>query len=366
MATINKASKLNDVSCEQISKIDDVLKSNIRYFDNNDFSCLQTTPTPTITPTNTVTPTVTPTNTKTPTPTPTITSTNSPGCRYARYDNNSGSSFDVNWFDCCGISRTQTIPTGGSTTLLYCLDIYSAYTVGAIFISVCSQTCPTPTPTPTVTTTLTPTNTKTPTNTPTNTKTPTNTPTNTKTPTNTPTNTKTPTNTPTVTPTIPVTPTSTPPSVTPTPTATPATCLEGHIPKDTNYEYKDCCYPYGQITGNSGPATEGLTVCYDTTGYRLNVTAVSPTVVCDTSILTACCEIDLGYNDRDPSIACTASLDTYYISVDCKVNGCILDYALGIYTDASCETLAPDGYYSDWTNSGTVSGGVFTFNGATC
>ena len=215
MQVINQASKLNDVSCENISEIDDVLKSNIRYFDNNDFSCEQTTPTPT--------------------PTPTIT------------------------------------------------------------------------------------------------------------------------------------PTSTPPSVTPTPTPTPATCIEGHIPKDTDYEYKDCCYPYLQISGNSGPATEGLTVCFNTTGYRSeSVTPVSPIEACDTDVLTICCEIELAYSDVDAESACYATKETYYISIPCIRNACILDYALGIYTDASCETLAPDGYYSDWTNGGTVSGGVFTFNGATC
>jgi hypothetical protein len=172
--------------------------------------------------------------------------------------------------------------------------------------------------------------------------------------------------TPTPTPTPTITPTSTPPSVTPTPTPTPATCVVGHIPKDTDYEYKDCCYPYLQISGNSGPATEGLDVCFDTTGYRLNVTAVSPTVVCNTNILTTCCEIELAYSDIDAESACYATKETYYISIACKVNACIFDYALGIYTDDSCETLAPDGYYSDWTNGGTVSGGVFTFNGATC
>ena len=215
----------------------------------------------------------------------------------------------------------------------------------------CPQT--TPTPTPTVTKTVTPTVTKTPTVTPT------------KTVTVTPTKTVTPSVTPTST--LRVTPTSTPPSVTPTPTTTPATCVEGHIPKDTNYEYKDCCYPYLQISGTSGPATEGLTVCFDTTGYRLNVTQVSPTVVCQYISLTACCEIELGYSDIDAESACLAyPKTTYYISTDCNVNSCILDYALGIYTDDSCETLAPDGYYSDWTTTGTVSGGVFTFNGATC
>ena len=208
MATINKASKVNDVSCENISKIDDVLKSNIRYFDNNDFSCEQTTPTPT--------------------PTPTIT------------------------------------------------------------------------------------------------------------------------------------PTSTPPSVTPTPT--PATCIQGTIPKDVNYEYKDCCYPYGQITGTSGGA--GLTVCFNTTGYRLNVTAVEPTEVCDTSLLTSCCEIELGYNAVEPTDACNATLETYYISDPCLVTTCRLDAAFAVYTDDSCTTLADDGYYSDGSNYGTQSGGVFTFNGS--
>lgn len=196
--------------------------------------------------------------------------------------------------------------------------------------------CPTPTPTPT---------------TPVGTPTPT--PTVTKTPTNTPTNTVTPS----------VTPTSTPPSVTPTQTPAPATCVEGTIPKDTNYEYKDCCYPYGQITGTAGG--DGLTVCFNTTGYRLNVTQVSPAVVCETSGLTSCCEIELGYSESSPANACMNQPDIYYISVPCKINGCTLDFALGIYTDISCTTLAPDGYYSDSTNYATVSsGGHFTFNGS--
>jgi len=259
--------------------------------------------------------------------------------------------------------------------------------------------CPTPTPTPTTqvgtptpTPTVTPTNTITPTKTVTPSVTPTNTitPTKTVTPSVTPTNTITPTKTvtPSVTPTstiretntptrtltptptstmVTVTQTSTPPSVTPTPTPTPATCLEGHVPKDTDYEYKDCCYPYLQISGNSGPATEGLFVCFNTTGYRsASVTPVSPIAACDIDVLTTCCEIDLAYSDIDAADACYNTKETYYISIPCKSNSCILDYALGIYTDASCETLAPDGYYSDWTNTGTVSSGSFTFNGATC
>ena len=205
---VNKASKLNDVSCENISKIDDVLKSNIRYFDNNDFSCQQTTPTPT--------------------PTPTIT------------------------------------------------------------------------------------------------------------------------------------PTSTPPSVTPTPTPTPANCVEGHIPKDTNYEYRDCCYPYLQISGNSGPATEGLTVCFNPNGTRVNVTTVSPTVVCDTGVLTTCCEVFLGYSDVDSSTACAAEATLFYISTPCKATSCDLNGAFAIYTDNYCTTLAPDGYYSDGTDFYVMSGGVIS------
>ena len=63
-------------------------------------------------------------------------------------------------------------------------------------------------------------------------------------------------------------------------------------------------------------------------------------------------------------MACMATQSTYYISVPCKTNGCILDFALGIYTDISCTTLAPDGYYSDWTNYGTVSSGIFSFSGS--
>jgi len=230
--------------------------------------------------------------------------------------------------------------------------------------------CPTPTPTPTTevgtptptpTRTLTPTPTRTPTNTPTLTRTPT------RTPTNTPTLTRTPTRTPTNTPTLTRTPTNTPPSVTPTktPSSTPLPgCIEGTIPKETNYEYKDCCYPYGQITGTTGG--DGLTVCFDPSGTRVNVTNVSPTVVCNTVVLTTCCEIYLAYSDVDAADACFNTLELYYISIPCKSNGCVLDYALGIYTDVSCTTLAPDGYYSDWTNGGTVSSGSFTFNGATC
>ena len=73
--------KLNDVLCVNISKVDDKLKSGIRYYDDNTF-CPTPTPTPSPTPTKppgtptrTPTPTVTATRTLTPTPTPTVTAT---------------------------------------------------------------------------------------------------------------------------------------------------------------------------------------------------------------------------------------------------------------------------------------------------
>lgn len=68
--------KLNDVLCVNISKIDDVLKSNVKYFDENTF-CPTPTPTPT-TPVGTPTPTPTRTLTPTPTNTPTLTRTLTP------------------------------------------------------------------------------------------------------------------------------------------------------------------------------------------------------------------------------------------------------------------------------------------------
>jgi hypothetical protein len=65
MATIFK---LNDIACDLISKVNDIAKSGITYFDDNSFCPSGPTPTPTPTPTATPTPTVTPT----PTPTPTL------------------------------------------------------------------------------------------------------------------------------------------------------------------------------------------------------------------------------------------------------------------------------------------------------
>jgi hypothetical protein len=72
----------------------------------------------------------------------------------------------------------------------------------------------------------------------------------------------------------------------------------------------------------------------------------------------------LAYSEVDSYYACFNTKETYYISIPCKSAACLLDFALGIYTDVSCTTLAPDGYYSDWTNYGTVSSGSFIFNGS--
>ena len=136
-------------------------------------------------------------------------------------------------------------------------------------------------------------------------------------------------------------------------------CIEGNIDTFTNYSYKDCCYPYAQITGNTGG--DKLNICFDTTGYRSGVQAVSPTVVCQYSALTSCCEIQLGYEEIfvDP---CAAVQSTYYISTSCLATSCDLSGAFAIYTDEYCTAIADDGYYSDGISYGTQSSGVFTFD----
>ena len=74
MGTITK---LNDVLCSSINRVDSISKTSIELWDDNTF-CPAATPTPTPTPTRTSTPTPTPTRTSTPTPTPTRTSTPTP------------------------------------------------------------------------------------------------------------------------------------------------------------------------------------------------------------------------------------------------------------------------------------------------
>lgn len=142
--------KLNDVACASISKIDDIAKASIKFWDDNQFC---PTPTPTLTATRTLTPTQTPTLTATRTLTPSVTPTKPLGT-----------------------------PTPTPTRTL----------------------TPTPTNTPTLTATRTLTPTRTPTLTATRTLTPTQTPTLTATRTLTPTQTPTltSTNTPTASSTV--------------------------------------------------------------------------------------------------------------------------------------------------------------------
>jgi len=68
MATI---SKINDILCVNVAKLDNVLKANAAFWDDNAFCPdvpLTPTPTPTVTATKTVTATPRPTPTLTPTP----------------------------------------------------------------------------------------------------------------------------------------------------------------------------------------------------------------------------------------------------------------------------------------------------------
>jgi len=178
------------------------------------------------------------------------------------------------------------------------------------------------------------------------------------TPTPTPTNTLTPTKTPTVTPTN--TPTGTRPVVSPTPTLTPTptpvNCILGTIDSATSYSYVECCEPYARLTGTT---VDKVNICYNPNYGSTNVIPVSPRVVCDTNALTHCCDIYLGYSDLDFSIACAAEATLFYFSVPC-LERCIFELALNIYTDANCNTVAPDGYYSDGTNFYVMSGGVIS------
>jgi len=187
------------------------------------------------------------------------------------------------------------------------------------------------------------------------------------TPTPTPTKTQTPTPTPTRTPaSVTPTPTATPANTpTPTPTATPAgqKCIEGTIPKETNYSYYSCCYPYGQITGTTGSV--GETVCYFPFSASTNVTAVSPEVQCEISALTRCCHIYLSYAQIEPFNPCDMGgiVGQYYISAPCLETLCDLTVALAIYEDDSCTTVAPDGHYTDGIGYASISGGNYTYGG---
>jgi len=70
--------KINDILCVDVAKLDDILKAGVAFWDDNTF-CPGGSPTPTPTPGGgSPTPTPTPTFTPTPTPTPTLPCT--PGC----------------------------------------------------------------------------------------------------------------------------------------------------------------------------------------------------------------------------------------------------------------------------------------------
>jgi hypothetical protein len=245
--------KISDVNCVNVSKIDAVSRTSVFKINGVELECNTPTPTttvtatltptptvtktptatPTITPGSSATPTITPTKTKTPTPTPTTCT-----CFYfnvtissidlsAASGNTGGNAIYnnkmlINYANCEQQLQTTIYSSAGTYTNSICVN---AFYVGFVGLSYwqnnveyscfsCTSTfsntfscCVDPTPTPTVTPTNTPTN-VTPTPTPTKTQTPTVTPTNTLTPTLTPTNTLTPTLTPTPTPTIAVTPTS--------------------------------------------------------------------------------------------------------------------------------------------------------------
>lgn len=63
-----------------------------------------------------------------------------------------------------------------------------------------------------------------------------------------------------------------------------------------------------------------------------------------------CCPVELCVGD-DCSIACTCRTPlTYYISIACSTDPCIMANALGIYVDDRCGTPAGFGYYSDGTD----------------
>jgi hypothetical protein len=72
----------------------------------------------------------------------------------------------------------------------------------------------------------------------------------------------------------------------------------------------------------------------------------------------------LGYDINDQLNACNATQATYYISAECLAMSCDLSGALAIYTDEYCTVLADDGVYSDGTDYGTQTSGVFSFVGS--
>ena len=74
-----------------------------------------------------------------------------------------------------------------------------------------------------------------------------------------------------------------------------------------------------------------------------------------------CCPVELCVGD-DCSLACTCRTPlTYYISIACSTDPCVMSNALGIYVDNRCGIPAGAGYYSDgndcyyWDGTSSIS-----------
>jgi hypothetical protein len=114
----------------------------------------------------------------------------------------------------------------------------------------------------------------------------------------------------------------------------------------------NCYYVSGDEIKDVNPC-----VTTTTTSSTSSTTTTSTSTSTTTTTTTAApVLIDLGYSDVDCSEACSAGLDTYYISGACDplIVGC------SIYTNSGLSVFAPNGYYSDGTNCYTVAGNVVT------
>ena len=139
----------------------------------------------------------------------------------------------------------------------------------------------------------------------------------------TPTPTITLTNTPTLTRTLTPTPTNTPTlTQTLTPTPTPTSTQAGSTPTPTPTETPTC---------NAGCCYAELCVSFGAGG------------------------------DCKKACACVDILP-YYLKMPCDTDPCDLANALAIYTEESCTTLAPAGYYSDGTVCVQWNGSVIVSN----
>ena len=238
------------------------------------------TPTPSITPTNTVTPTFTPTPSNTPTYTPTesVTPTETPS-----------------WSPTPSNTPTNT-PTASNTPSI---SLTPSNTPTASF-----------TPTNTVTPSFTPTNTVTPSETPTNTPTASFTPTNTRTPSNTPTNTRTPTNTvtPTNTPTLTRTPTKTPPT---TPTNTPTNSVT------PSYTPTNSQTPTNTRTATNTP-TASITPSNTPTNTPTRTPTLTPTRTPFANYVVPSNETNIIINDATPATPYPVTFNVDFVSAPVK------------------------------------------------